>query len=151
MTPASTAAHAAEYDECVMQAAHQLVGIPPSHGAAHDYQLRWPLRLGGFGLTAAAEIAPAAYIAGLSCSLPASPAFAAVWKGDGELDPSGPLHSAVADSIVRVAHIEAPLAAQCPPELLAKVSASVMPTSADTFVAHTRARSALATTRWRSK
>ena len=141
MTPASTAAHAAEYDECVLQAAHRLVGITPSHGDAFDYQLRWPLRIGGFGLTSAVEIAPAAYIAGLSCSLRKSPAFASLYNSDTELDADWPLHSAVADSIARIAAIEAPLIAQCPADLLANVSVSVLPTSADTFVAHTRALS----------
>jgi hypothetical protein len=141
MTPASTAAHAAEYDECVLKAAHRLVGITPSHGDTYDYQLRWPLRIGGFGLTSAVEIAPAAYIAGLSCTLCKAPAFAALYSSDDELDPSWPLHTAVADSIARVAAIEAPLIAQCPPTLIANISASVLPTSADTFVAHTRALS----------
>ena len=141
MTPASTAAHATEYDECVLRAAHRLVGITPGHGAAFDYQLRWPLRLGGFGLTSAVEIAPTAYIAGLSCTLRKSPAFAALYSDDGELESDWPLYQAVADSIARVANIEAPLLAQCPAELLANVSASVLPTSADTFVAHTRALS----------
>ena len=139
MTPASTVAHAAEYDECVMRAAHRLVGVLPSHGDAYDYQLRWPLRIGGFGLTSAVEIAPAAYIAGLSCTLRQSPAFAELYSSDAELEPSWPLHSAVTDSIARVAAIEAPLIAQCPPALLANVSASVLPTSADTFVVHCRA------------
>jgi hypothetical protein len=94
MTPASMAAHAAEYDDCMVRAARQLAGITPSHGAAYDFQLLWPLRLGGFGLTSAVEIAPAAYIAGLSCTLRNSPAFAALRSGGGELEPSGPLHSA---------------------------------------------------------
>ena len=98
MTPASTAAHAAAYDKCVLRAAHQLVGIAPLHGDSFDFQLQWPLRIGGFGLTSAVEIAPAAYIAGRACTLPVSPAFAAVWSDDGELDPSWPLHSAVVDS-----------------------------------------------------
>ena len=141
MTPASTAAHAAAYDKCVLRAAHQLVGIAPVHGDSFDFQLQWPLRIGGFGLTSAVEIAPAAYIAGLACTLPVSPAFAAVWSDDGELDPSWPLHSAVADSITRVANIEAPHIAQCPPALLANVCKSVLPVSADTFVRHLRSMS----------
>ena len=139
MTPASTVAHAAEYDDCVLRAAHRLVGVLPSYGDVYDHQLRWPLRIGGFGLTSAVEIAPAAYIAGLSCTLRQSPAFAELYSSDAELESSWPMHSAVADSIARVAAIEAPLIAQCPPALLANVSASVLPTSADTFVVHCRA------------
>ena len=139
MTPASTAAHAAEYDSHVLRAAHQLVGITPVHGDAYDEQLRWPLRLAGFGLTSAVAIAPAAYLAGLACTLPISPAFAAAWHGDAELDPSWPLYHAVADSIQRVTAMEAPLIAECPPDLLDKVSKSLLPDDAGSFVRHTRA------------
>ena len=120
-------------------AAHQLVGITPVHGDAYDEQLRWPLRLAGFGLTSAVAIAPAAYLAGLACTLPISPAFAAVWHGDAELDPSWPLYHAVANSIQRVTAMEAPLIAECPPDLLDKVSKSLLPDDAGTFVRHTRA------------
>jgi Reverse transcriptase (RNA-dependent DNA polymerase) len=141
MTPASTAAHAAEYDGYVLRAAHRLVGVTAVHGDKYDTQLRWPLRLGGFGLTSAVEIAPAAYIAGLACTLPSSPAFVLVWRGDGELDPSWPLYHAVADGIARITELEALLSTQCPADLLAKVSASVLPTSADRFLQHIRALS----------
>ena len=143
MTPASTAAHAAEYDQCVLRAAHQLIGINANHADTYDTQLRWPMRIGGFGLTAAVEIAPAAYIAGLASTLPSSPAFAAVWRGDafGELEHDWPVYSAVQDSINRVAQCEAPLVAQCPANLLALVSKSVMPAQADTFIRHIRAMS----------
>jgi hypothetical protein len=58
MTPASTAAHAAEYDACVLRAAHRLVGVNAAQGDRYDEQLRWPLHIGGFGLTSAVEIAP---------------------------------------------------------------------------------------------
>ncbi len=139
MTPASTAAHAAEYDGHVLRAAHRLVGVRAVHEDMYDTQLRWPLRVGGFGLTSAVEIAPAAYIAGLACTLPSSPAFAALWSRGDELDPTWPLHSAVADSIQRITAIEQALCAQCPVNLVEKVSASVVPTSADTFVHDIRA------------
>jgi hypothetical protein len=139
MTPASTAAHAAEYDGYVLRAAHRLVGIVPRHGDEYDTQLRWPYRIGGFGLTAAVEIAPGAYIAGLAGTLASSPAFATVWSGDGELDPTGLLHRAVADSIKRISNIEEPLIAQGDPKLVAQVSASVLPATADIFMQHVRA------------
>jgi Reverse transcriptase (RNA-dependent DNA polymerase) len=141
MTPASTETHAAEYDGYVLRAAHRLVGIAAIQGDTYDTQLRWPLRLGGFGLLSAVEIAPAAYIAGLACTLPSSPAFATVWRGDGELDSSWPLYHATADSIARIEKTEAQLISQCPVDLVAKVSASVLPANADTFVQHIRALS----------
>jgi hypothetical protein len=78
MTPASTAAHAAAYDDCVLRAAHHFVGISAAEGDRYDEQLRWPLRIGGFGLISAVDIAPAAYLAGVACTIQSSPAFAAV-------------------------------------------------------------------------
>jgi hypothetical protein len=79
MPPAATAEHATEYDGHVLKAAHRLVGVSPMHGDQYDTQLRWPLRVGGFGFTSALEIAPAAYLAGLTCTLSSSPAFHTQW------------------------------------------------------------------------
>jgi hypothetical protein len=142
MTPASTATHAAEYDECVLRAAHHLVGISTAQGDRYDEQLRWPLRNGGFGLISAVEIAPAAYLAGAACTLQSSPTFAPVWSGATDLDPTWPLYKAVADGIRRVSETDAQLAALCPRDKLAKISASVLPTGAETFVQDIRAMSA---------
>jgi hypothetical protein len=139
MTPASTAAHAAEYDAQVLRIAHKLVGITPVHGNKFDAQLRWPLQAGGMGLVCAAEIAPGAYIAGLAGTVASSPAFASVWRGDGELDPAWAVYDAVADAIRRVTDIEQPLIAQCPPDLAARVSASILPEDPSAFLQHVRA------------
>jgi hypothetical protein len=141
MTPASTAAHAAEYDACVLRAAHHLVGINAAQGDRYDEQLRRPLRIGGFGLISAVEIAPAAYLAGAACTLQSSPAFAPVWSGAADFNPAWPLYAAVADGIRRISETDARLAALCPLDKLAKVSASVLPTGAETFVQDIRALS----------
>ena len=141
MTPASTAAHAAQYDGYVLRAAHRLVGVTAARGSQYDIELRWPLRMGGFGLTSAVDIAPVAYIAGLACTIRSAPAFEAQWRNNTELDPTWPLHHAVADSIERVTNTEAALIAQCPADLVAKVSASVLPASAATFASDIRALS----------
>jgi hypothetical protein len=141
MTPASTAAHAAEYDACVLRAAHYLVGVNTAQGDRYDEQLRWPLRIGGFGLTSALEIAPAAYLAGAACTLQSSRTFAPVWSGVAHFDPTWPLYAAVADGIRRISETDARLAALCSPDKLAKISASVLPTGAETFVQDIRALS----------
>ena len=82
MTPASTAAHAAAYDDCVLRAAHHFVGISAADGDRYDEQLRWPLHVGGFGLTSAVDIAPAAYLAGLANTVQSSPTFGSMWSGE---------------------------------------------------------------------
>jgi phage tail protein X len=141
MTPASTAAHAAAYDACVLRAAHRFVGICAAQGDCYDEQLRWPLGLGGFGLISAVTIAPSAYLAGVACTIQSSATFAAVWRGDADFEPAWPLYTAVADSIRCISTTEARLMALCPTDKVGKISKSVLPTGAHTFVHDIRALS----------
>jgi hypothetical protein len=142
MTPASTAAHAAAYDDCVLRAAHHFVGISAADGDRYDEQLRWPLHVGGFGLTSAVDIAPAAYLAGLANTVQSSPTFGSMWRGELDIDPDWPLYGAITDSIRRVSHTEAQLLPLCSVHRLTNVSKSVLPMRADTFVQDIRALSA---------
>jgi hypothetical protein len=139
MPPASTEAHAAEYDQQVLLVAHALMGIGEADGARYDEQLRLPTRLGGLGLLSAERIAPAAYLAGAECTLRFSPAFSAVWSGAAQLEPAWPITQGIADALRRVATVEAALVARCEPQAAAAVGASVLPPDAASFVAHFKA------------
>jgi hypothetical protein len=136
MTPSATEHYAAAYDAQVLQAAHRIVGIRALDGARYDEQLRWPLRIGGFGLTSANCIAPAAYLAGCEGTLRLSPVFASVWQGQSPLDPACGMYRAIEDSLSRVATMEAAFLPLCDPILLSAASASVLPSRASTFVDH---------------
>lgn len=142
MPPAATDAHAAEYDAQLLEAAHAMVGIAPDDGTAFDRQLQQSLGPGGFGLTSAAGVAAAAYLAGAECTLRLSPVFAAVWAGTEPLDPSCTLYAGIADSLARVQRTEAALISPSPPHLVARVTASILPSSAEHFVAHFKAHHA---------
>jgi hypothetical protein len=139
MPPASTAAHAAEYDQQVLRAAHSLVGISETDGDRYDEQLRLPTRLGGLGLLSAQRIAPAAYLAGAECTLRFSHVFSAVWSGAAQLEPAWPITRSIADALSRVAAVEAALVARCEPQAAAVVGASILPADAASFVAHFKA------------
>ena len=140
MAPTATTAHAAEYDRHVLRAAHTLAGIRAADGDRHDEQLRLPTRLGGLGLLSAERIAPAAFLAGAECTLRSSPVFATVWGGSDALEPVWPITAGITDALRRVAAAEADLVARCDSQAAAAVSASILPTSADAFVAHFSAR-----------
>ena len=142
MPPAATDAHAAEYDAQLLEAAHAMVGITPDDGTTFDRQLQQSAGRGGFGLTSAVTVAPAAYLAGAECTLRKSPVFAAVWAGTEPLDPSSTLYAGIVDSLARVQRMEAALISQSPPAIVARVTASILPSSADHFVAHFRANHA---------
>jgi hypothetical protein len=139
MPPAATEAHAAEYDGEVLRLAHGLVGIREEDGDRYDEQLRWPARLGGFGLLSAVRIAPAAYLAGAECTLRSSPAFSAMWRAADELEPTWPLTATLDDAIGRIAATEAALLSRCDPAAAACVGASILPTRAAAFVPHFKA------------
>jgi hypothetical protein len=139
MSPSATEEHAIEYDREVLRIAHSLVGIREVDGDRYDEQLRWSTRDGGFSLHSAERMAPAAYLAGAECTLRSSPVFASVWRGDGWLEGTWPITAAIKDALRRVAAVEAGFMAQCAPAALAGVGASVLPATADTFVAHFKA------------
>ena len=141
MPPSATAEHAAAYDEQVLAAARRLTGVTAANGAAYDEQLCSPLAHGGFGLAAAASIAPAAYLAGVESTMRCSPVFAAMWAEPGTAVPlpsSSPLHAAIDDSLHRIAAVQASLSARCEPALVHNVSRLVLPGSAADFVQHFR-------------
>ena len=139
MSPASTEAQTAEYDQQVLRAAHALAGIGEADGDRYDEQLRLPTRLGGLGLLSAERIAPAAFLAGAECTLRFSPVFAAVWRAAAELEPAWPIAAGIADALGRVAVAEAALVARCEPQTAAAMSASILPPGAASFVAHFKA------------
>jgi hypothetical protein len=139
MSPASTEAHAVEYDQQVLRVAHTLAGIGEADGDRYDEQIRLPTRLGGLGLVSAARIAPAAFLAGAECTLRFSPAFSAVWSAAAELEPAWPITAGITDALGRVAAVETALLARCEPQSAATVSASILPPTAAAFVAHFKA------------
>jgi hypothetical protein len=139
MPPAAIEEHATEYDTHVLEAAHRLVGVSPMHGDQYDTQLRWPLRVGGFGFTSALEIAPAAYLAGLTCTLSSSPAFHTQWTKCTQLPTAWLMNDSIKDSLERIQLTELQLIQQCRPGLLADVSASVLPNDPTQFLPHVRA------------
>jgi hypothetical protein len=141
MPPAATEQHATAYDAQVLQAAHRLTGITAVHGSTFDEQLRSPLAHGGFGLTSAQHIAPAAYLAGAENTLRHSPVFTAMWAEINVAVPlpsTCPLYAAIDDSLTRVAALQAALSARGDPALVSNVSPSVLPASAADFVQHFR-------------
>ena len=138
MPPAATLHHAASYDAALMRAAHALVGITAVDGTRYDEQLQAPLSQGGFGLTFAVSIAPAAYLAGAEITLRASPAFTSVWSGAAPLAPSCVMFAAITDSLVRIAKAESALMARGEPIAVSEVAPSVLPMNAETFVHHFR-------------
>jgi Reverse transcriptase (RNA-dependent DNA polymerase) len=143
MTPQATAVHVAKYDGAMMVAAHTVIGIPAVDGACYDEQIQSTLSLGGFGLTSAAVIAPAAYLAGAENTLRLSPAFIRVWDGTDTLPPDYGLGTSIDDSIRRITSCEITLVDRCEAAgMVAECSSTTplsLPTSASTFVSHYKA------------
>ena len=139
MTPGATLQHAKRYDSAVMRAAHAIIGITKEDGSTYDEQLQAPLSLGGFGLTSAVCIAPAAYIAGAENTLRHSPAFADIWSGTRPLSPTCGLFAAIEDSIHRITTIESSLIARSSTMSgsdVPRISDPILPASASSFVSH---------------
>ena len=63
--PASTGVLAENFDDLVMQAALAILDIPTASTLAR-YQLRLPVKMGGFGLRSMAELADGAWVAALA-------------------------------------------------------------------------------------
>ena len=138
MPPAATQRHAAEYDKKVMSAAHAIIRITTADGDKYDEQIRSSLSVGGFGLTSAVDIAPAAYIAGVENTIRLSPALATVWSASAPLPPACGMAVAIDDSLKRVTAMETVLIARCGLAVMPEVSPSVLPTDATAFVPHFR-------------
>jgi Reverse transcriptase (RNA-dependent DNA polymerase) len=141
MPPATTIEHARQYDRRVLAAAHVIIGITSVHGDMFDELLQMPLSVGGFGLTSAAQLAAAAYLAGAEITIRHSPVFADVWQGSSVLDPSCGLFTAIDDCLSRIAAQELSLQQRlngCVPSIT--VPASVLPSTAADFVPHFRAQ-----------
>ena len=138
MPPAATQRHAAEYDRNVMRAAHSIIRITAADGDRYDEQIRSSLSVGGFGLTSAEHIAPAAYIAGVENTLRLSPALSSVWSGSALLPPACAMAVAIDDSLERVTAVEAALIARCRLAVMPEVSPSILPADAAAFVSHFR-------------
>jgi hypothetical protein len=104
----------------------------------YEQELQTSLSMGGFGLTSAVTLAPAAYLAGAEVTLRLSPAFAEVWSEAQPLLPSSRQYAAIDDCILRINDTERPSWAQCSPDLLTSedVPASVVPDTAADFVRH---------------
>ena len=139
MPPAATLQHAAEYDRGVLRVAHSLIGITRAHGDRYDGQLQRSLRMGGFGLTSAVTLAPAAYIAGAEVAMRLSDAFATVWSGAEPVAPSCRQYLALDDCILRVTGMENVFWQQLAATDAAssgEVPAPVLPDSAHDFVRH---------------
>jgi hypothetical protein len=142
MAPAATLQHAQTYDAAVLKTAHSIVGITADDGSKYDEQLQASLSMGGFGLTSAVSIAPAAHIAGSENTLRYSPAFADIWSGTRELPPACNMFAAINDSLQRIAMMESSFAARSsgtPALNTTIVSPSILPASAATFVSHFKA------------
>jgi hypothetical protein len=138
MSPAATLQHATAYDAAVMSAAHSIVGITAVDGDKYDQQLQMPLSLGGFGLTSAVSISPAAYISGAENALRLSPAFADTWNDNCPLSPTCGHFIAINDSLTRIAAMDLALSSRGERTAVSKVSASILPANAATFVSHFR-------------
>jgi len=138
MPPAATLQQAASYDAALMRAAHTVVGITAVHGNRYDEQLQASLSQGGFSLTPAVSIAPAAYLAGAEVTLRMSPAFTTVWSGSVPLSPSCAMFAAINDSLARIAEVESSLMARGESIAVSEVAPSVLPMNAETFVHHFR-------------
>jgi hypothetical protein len=102
MSPTAVASHAARYDELVLHTAHTIIGVTECDGDRYDRQLRWRMRNGGFGLTSAVDIAPAAFLAGVECALRRSPAFSSVWSGAIPLESASRVYVSINDCLARI-------------------------------------------------
>jgi hypothetical protein len=141
MPPTTVIEHARKYDQHVLAAAHSMIGITSAHGDKYDEQLQLPLSVGGFGLTSAAELAAAAYLAGAEITIRNSPAFSDVWRGDADLDPSCDMFTAIDDCLSRISVRESSLQQRLDGGAPSTaVPASVLPRTAAEFVAHFRAQ-----------
>jgi hypothetical protein len=138
MPPTATRQHAAVYDRNVMRTAHTIIRITAADGDKYDEQLQSSLSVGGFGLTSAVHIAPAAYIAGAENTLRLSPAFTDVWSERVPLPPTCDMSIAIEDSLTQITAAEATLINRCGLAVMPEVSPSILPTSAVTFVSHFR-------------
>ena len=141
MPPAATEHHAAAHDAGVLKTAHALTGITPMQGNSYDEQLQSTLATGGFGLTSAKSIAPAAYLAGIESTLRCSRGFSAMWADEGvavALPPTSPLYASITDSLTRLAAVQDALAARCNPDIVRGLDCSILPASAATFIQHYR-------------
>jgi len=138
MPPTATLRHARQYDARVLQAAHSLIGITAADGDTYDVQLRLPLSLGGFGLTSAADIAAAAYLAGAEITLRLSPVFSSVWSGERPLDPSCGIYVAIDHCLSQVAALDASLCQRGESTAVSEVCPSILPADAASFPSHFR-------------
>ena len=138
MAPAATLQHAAAYDRGVMRTAHTVLRITAADGDKYDEQIQSSLSVGGFGLTSAVHIAPAAYIAGAENTLRLSPAFADIWSGATPLPPACDMSIAIDDSLSRITAVEAELIGRCGLAVMPEISPSVLPADAAAFAAHFR-------------
>ena len=141
MPPAAAIEHAQQYDRRVLAAADFTIGITSVHGNKFDELLQLPLSVGGFGLTSAAQLAAAAYLAGAEVTIRHSPVFADVWQGSSVLDPSCGLFSAIDDCLSRIAALDLSLQQRLNGRVPSiTVPASVLPRTAADFAAHFRAQ-----------
>jgi hypothetical protein len=127
-----------------MKAAHSIIGVTPEDGGKFDEQLQAPLATGGFGLTSATSITPAAYIAGAEVTLRHSPAFSHVWEGESELSPASIMFTAISDSLNRIASTTSLLISRSDPNMLSEVPGieePILPASAAQFVSFFKAKS----------
>jgi hypothetical protein len=144
MPPASTQKHATDYDNAVLTCAHSIIGIPDSTGDKHDQQLQLPVGSGGFGLLSAVDIAPAAYLAGAENTLRHSPAFKDMWNNGVAIPSTSTIHRGIDDSLTLVKTREQILLDTITqlrdPKEDSQPVKSVLPDSADTFIAHYKPR-----------
>jgi hypothetical protein len=140
MPLAATLRHARQYDARVRQAAHSLIGITAVDGDTYDIQLRLPLSLGGFGLTSAADIAAAAYLAGAEITLRLSPVFSSVWSGERPLNPSCGMYAAIDHCLSQVAALDASLCQRGDSTAVSEVCPSILPADAASFASHFRVK-----------
>jgi len=137
MSPTATLEHARRYDKEVMRVAHALIGINKEDGQKYDVQIQSPLNMGGFGLTSAETIAPAAYIAGAENTMRTSPAFATMWNGSEPLPTSSPMYLALQESITRYNRLVSELTSGCDPKhASARDMPSLLPNSAESFISY---------------
>lgn len=139
MPPAATLQHAKKYDAAVIKTAHTIIGITDEDGDRYDQEIQAPLSMGGFGLTSAVSIAPAAYIAGAENTLKHSPAFTQIWSGTHELPTDCDMFNAINFSIRRITSIASPLIARSDPKYVTNHTtdlSSLLPESATSFVSY---------------
>jgi hypothetical protein len=138
MPPATTLHHARTYDAGLLRVAHSIIGIAAADGDQYDEQLQSSLSMGGFGLTSAVNIAPAAYLAGAENTLRLAPAFSEVWNGKRPLLAASSMSSAINDSLHRINTAEAMLISRCESTAVSEISPSILPADAASFAAHFR-------------